>query len=198
MPRYHWKVNYLCDKTAILGLWNLSEIFSWNLALKLGHSYNTETQRPEKCPHVLGAYSIQCSMSLSQRRMRLAKYIAATIFETTNEIAREKNLKQTMISTASQNSCWIATQKKKKNWSNSQDPHHAPHRLNRQLWGREATILPHELWIWAMVFGGHWSGTGYSLKIFTGMIFHLTLLFWHGCQHLNNPSIVFTSNSSAH
>lgn len=89
-------------------------------------------------------------------------------------------------------SCWMAIQRKI--WSGTQDPHHFPHRQTWWLWGREATILPHELWIWAMVFGGHWTGTGYSLKIFAGMIFHLTLLFWHGCQNLIIPALYSQAN----
>lgn len=84
-------------------------------------------------------------------------------------------------------SCWITTQRKI--WSGTQDPHHSPHKQKWWLWGREAATPPHEWWIWAMVFGGHWSGTGYSLKIFTGTIFHLTLWFWHGCQHLIIPAL---------
>lgn len=84
-------------------------------------------------------------------------------------------------------SCWIATQRKI--WRGIQDPHCSAYRQNWWLWGREATIPPHERWVWAMVLGEHWSGAGYSLKIFTGMIFHLTLLFWQGRQHLIIPAL---------
>ena len=63
------------------------------------------------------------------------------------------------------------------------------HRQKWWLWGRETEVPPPELGVWAMVFGGHWKGTGYSLTIFTGMIFHLTFIFWHGCQHFIIPAL---------
>lgn len=193
---------------------NLPEIFPWNFALKLsqrwvqhyrahskwsrGHCCKTETEEAEEVsPSPLSPSS---AVSLSQRWVRLAKQIAATFSEITGEIAKGKKLRQTRVSVTSQDKYRLLLNSytgKNLEWYRRPSPF--SHRQKWWLWGREAAILPHELWIWAMVFGGHWSGTGYSLKIFAGMIFHLTLLFWHGCQHLIIPALcsqaVFTASA---
>lgn len=95
---------------------NLPEIFPWNFALKLsqrwvqhyrahskwsrGHCCKTETEWAEEVsPSPLSPSS---AVSLSQRWVRLAKQIAATISEITGEIAKGKKLRQTRVSVTSQ------------------------------------------------------------------------------------------------
>lgn len=111
------------------------------------------------------------------------------------KLAREKKLRQTRVSVTSQDKYRLPLNScpgKNLEWYRRPSPF--SHRQKWWLWGREAAILPHELWIWAM--HGIWRALEWD-RIFTEDIywydFPSDLIILARLPAPYNPSIVFTS-----
>lgn len=128
---------------------------------------------------------VRVSWTFHQRYLRLAKQIVATILDITDETAGVNSNEWALSLQTGMNmdSYWIATQSK--NWTNNEAPHHFAKK--KKVRGGGSPAVP-ELWIWAAVLGGHYRGRDIHWRTHW-MAFHLTLLFWYGCQHLIIPAL---------